>query len=448
MKLVNRYGSLTDNTKNILKNVFGAFVVRGLSLVVSFFTMPAYMDFFNDDVTLGLWFTVLSVLNWMLNFDFGIGNGLRNHLSRCLGEKNPEEGKKYVSSAYYSIGALCLIALVVFIPVCLIVDWNGVFKVETSVVSSQALTLSVGIIFAGILLQMFLRNINSTLYALQLSSVNNALSLCSTLFTLFAVLLIPSQDNDRNLIVMAVVHLLAVALPQLVASFIVFVLSKHRDIAPSMRGFERGYARQILSLGGSFFFVQLVYMLLMNTNEIVITRFAGTEYVWEYSVYYRIFTLGGMVVSLALSPVWSAVTKAFAEKNYAWVRSLYKKTLLLGFLGTVCEFCLLPVLQFGINIWLREDAIVVHYGYAVVFACMGSLMIFNSVLSSIANGLGQLKTQLIFFTVGVAIKFPLAYLLVQVTGSWIGVIIANVVSVGIYCCVQPVVLRRALRNLS
>ena len=448
MKLLNRYRSLTDNTRNILKNVFGAFTVRGLGLIVSLFTMPAYKDFFHDDVTLGLWFTVLSVLNWMLNFDFGIGNGLRNHLSRCLGEKNPEEGKKYVSSAYLSIGAVCLAALVIFIPVCLVVDWNGIFKVGTEVVSSQALTLSVGIIFAGILLQMFLRNINSTLYALQLSSVNNALSLCTTLLTLLAVLLLPSRDNDRNLIVMAIVHLLAVAVPQLAASLAVFVFSKHRAIAPSLRDFEKGHARQILSLGGSFFFVQLVYMLLMNTNEFVITRFAGVEHVWEYSVYYRIFTLGGMVVSLALTPVWSAVTKAFAEKNYAWVRSLYKKTLLMGLLGTVCEFLLIPVLQIGFNIWLQEDSFPVHYGYAVAFACMGSLMIFNSVLSSIANGLGKLKTQLIFFTVGAAIKFPLAYLLVQVTGSWIGVIIANVVSVGIYCCVQPIALRRALRNLS
>ena len=184
MKLLNRYRSLTENSRNILKNVFGAFTVKGLSLVVALFTMPAYMRFFNDDAALGLWFTILSVLNWMLTFDFGIGNGLRNHLARCLGEKNLDEAKKYVSSAYFSIGGVCLAALAIFIPVCCFVNWNTLFKIDAGIVSPRALTLSVGIVFVGILLQMFLRNINSTLYALQLSSVNNALSLCTTVLTL------------------------------------------------------------------------------------------------------------------------------------------------------------------------------------------------------------------------------------------------------------------------
>jgi O-antigen/teichoic acid export membrane protein len=145
--------------------------------------------------------------------------------------------------------------------------------------------------------------------------------------------------------------------------------------------------------------------------------------------------------------VWSAVTKAFAEKNYTWVRALYKKLLLLGLAGTACEFLIIPVLQLGINIWLGEKAITVHYGYAAVFACMGSLMIFNGVLASIANGLGKLRTQAVCYTLGVVIKFPLAYLLVTLTGSWIGVLIANVAAMSIYCLVQPIVLHRTLKRL-
>jgi O-antigen/teichoic acid export membrane protein len=197
-----------------------------------------------------------------------------------------------------------------------------------------------------------------------------------------------------------------------------------------------------------FFYVQIMYMLLMNTNEFMIGQLAGNEYVVEYSVYQRIFTLGGMVISLALTPVWSAVTKAIAEGNYNWVRSLYKKTLLLGGIGTVCEFLLIPFLQFGINIWLGDEAITVNYGYALVYACIGSLMILNGVLSSIANGLGKLKSQVIFYTLGVAIKLPLAYVLVKTTGLWIGVMIANIVAMALYCAVQPFILNKVLKRLN
>lgn len=447
MKLLNRYRSLSDNTRNVLKNMVGAFGVKGLSLVVSLFTYPTYLEFFHNETALGLWTTILSVLTWMLTFDFGIGNGLRNHLAKCLGEKNMSEAKRYVSSAYVSIGGVCLAALGIFLALFRWINWNTVFNIETSVVSDRSLRVAVCIVFVGILLQMFLRNINSTLYALQLSSVNNMMTLGTSVLTLVTVLLMPSGSNDRNLIAMAVIHLLAVVIPQLIATLVVFVFSKYRAIAPSLKECKKSYAQKVLTLGGAFFFVQLVYMLIMNTNEYLITMYVGNEYVVEYSKYHKLFMLGSTVISLAMTPVWSAVTKAIAEKNYRWVKSLYKKMVLLGFVGTACEFLIIPFLQIGFNLWLGKHAITVHYGYAVAFAIMGSLMIFNSVLSSLANGLGKLRTQAVLFTLGAALKIPLAYVLVDVTGSWIGVLIANIVSMGLYCCIQPLTLRKLLRQL-
>jgi O-antigen/teichoic acid export membrane protein len=405
------------------------------------------MDFFNNDAVLGLWLTVLSVLTWMLNFDFGIGNGLRNHLTRCVSEKNFGEAKHYVSSAYVSIGGVCLGALGVYLAVFRFINWNWVFNIQETSVSSETLLLAVTIVFVGILLQMFLRNVNSTLYALQLSSVNNAMALCSSVLTLIAVLVIPSGNNDRNLIVMAVVHLLAVAIPQLAATILVFGVSRYKVIAPSISTCSKSHAKQVLSLGGSFFFVQFMFMLIMNTNEFLVNFLTGGDLVVDYANYHKIFTLGGTVISLALTPVWSAVTKAFAEKNYKWVRSLYKKLLLLGLAGVACEFMIIPFLQFGFDIWLGEKTIPVHYGYAVTFACMGSMLIFNSVVASIANGLGKLRTQAVCYTIGAVMKFLLSYLLIDLLGSWIGVLIANVVALGIYCVVQPFVLHRTLKRL-
>jgi O-antigen/teichoic acid export membrane protein len=448
MNPIKKLRSLSENSRIVLRNVVGAFTVKGLSLLISLFTMPAYLDFFDNQTALGLWFTVLSVLNWMLNFDFGIGNGLRNHLTKRLAEKNYPEAKRYVSSAYLSIGGVCLAALVIFLAVFGIIPWNTVFRIDSAIVSEGALRLSVLIVFVGILLQMFLRLINSVMYAIQLSSVNNFMNLCTSVLTLSAVLLIPSQGNDENFVIMAVVHALAVMIPQIIATLAVFCFSRYKSISPSLHEYGKPYAKEVLSLGGSFFYVQIMYMLIMNTNEYLVTLLTGNDLVVSYSFYHKIFTLGSTLFSLALTPIWSAVTKAITEKNHKWVKSLYKKMLFFGLAGTCCEFLIVPVLQLIINFWLQEDAFAVNYGYAAVFAMMGSLMIFNSVFSSIANGLGKLKTQIIFFTVGAVVKVALAYVLVSVTDSWIGVLIANAVAMGIYCVVQPITLRRALKELS
>ena len=76
MNLIEKLKS-KDNTGIVLRNTLMVSVVKGGSLLIAFFTTPAYMHFFNNDEVLGVWFTLLSVLAWILNCDMGIGNGLR-----------------------------------------------------------------------------------------------------------------------------------------------------------------------------------------------------------------------------------------------------------------------------------------------------------------------------------------------------------------------------------
>ena len=436
---------MSENNKIVIKNVFGAFVVKGLSLILSLFTMPAYLRFFNNEVALGLWFTILSVLTWILNFDLGIGNGLRNHLARTLTNKDYDEAKKYMSSAYISIAGICVIVSAIFLLVFDFVDWNKVFNIEVNVVSSEALLLTVKIVFLGIILQFFSRLISSVLYAMQKSSINNFMGLCTSILIVLSVVIMPSSTNDKNMVAMAIAHTVAVILPSVVASIIIFAQKNMRKIIPSFKAFTKSHSKQVLSLGGIFFFAQITYMVIMSTNEYLITLFAGSEYVVEYQIYYKWFTLGGTVFSLAMTPVWSAVTKAITEKNFSWLRSLYKKLMILSGIATVCEFLIIPFLQILINIWLGDEAIPVNYWHAVSFAILGSLMIFNGALSSIANGMGELKTQVIFFGIGAVAKVPIGWLLVQAFG-WNGVVWSNIIAMALYLIVQPFYLNRFLKK--
>lgn len=445
-KVFNKYKNLSKNNKIIFKNIIGAFGVKGLSLLVSLFTMPAYIRFFDNQAALGLWFTVLSVLNWILNFDLGIGNGLRNNLTRTVTQKDNSETKKYLSSAYISIGGLCVLISLVFIFAFNYINWNAVFNIKEEVVSHDALLLSVKIVFVGIMLQLFLKLVTSILYALQKSSANNFLTLCTTVVSLICVLVLPSRDNDSNMIVMAVVHVLAVITPLIIATVIVFCGKTLRKCIPSLKDFSKRHAKDVLSLGGVFLFVQIAYMVIVNTNEYAITLFASSENVVDYQIYHRLFTLGGTVFTLALTPIWSAVTKALTEKNYNWINSLYKKLLMFAGAGVILEFALVPFLQIFINFWLGEKAIKVDFAYGFAFAALGGLMILNAAFSSVANGVGELKTQAIFFGIGAVLKMPIAWIFVQMTDSWIGVVWANVVAMLVYCLIQPIWLKKYLNK--
>lgn len=440
-----KFKDINQNSQLVIKNTIAAFVVKGGALVISLLTMPAYIKYFNNQEILGIWFTILSILSWVLTFDLGIGNGLRNRLVPAIVNKDNSKIKKYISSAYLVIGLIVILSISFSIIVFKQINWNVLLNISHTVVPKNVLNIVINIVFIGIMLQFLFKLITSILYSMQKSALNNLLSLVSSVIILIYVSSVKSSDVAFNLITLAIVNVLAVNLPLLIVSFIVF-RKELKDCRPSIKSFEMAYAKEVLILGGNFFWVQIMFMIITATNEFLIAWMVSPEKVVEYQIYNKLFTLIGSLFSLSLTPIWSAVTKAFSEKNYFWVQKLYKKLKYLALIGILFEFLLIFFLQFGIDLWLDENNIKVNYLYAIVFAVFGSLLIWNGVVSSIANGLGKLRVQMVFFTVGALVKIPIAFVTVGLFNSWIGIIIANIFSLSLYCIVQPIILNKYLKS--
>lgn len=437
-----------ENDKIVYKNVFGAFLVKGGALFVSLYTLPAYIRFFHNDESLGLWFTILSILNWVLNFDLGIGNGLRNHLSTSLASNDRENARRYISSAYFTIGIISLIMAVIFPFVAKNIDWNSILNIKSEIVSEKALLLSVNIVFLGVMVQFFLKLINSVLYAMQKSSLNNFLVLISNVIILLVVLLVPSKTNDYNVILMAIIHAVAVAVPLLIMTFVVFG-GKNKDLIPKISYVTKQHSKSVLSLGVTFFVIQLAYMIIMSSNEFLITSFSSNSDVVSYQAYYKLFSLGSTVFALMLTPLWSIITKAKAEKKLAWVKSTYFKFIKIGLFFCIGEFALAFITKPLMIVWLGIDNLPpISIITGILFALLGSGMILSSVMSSVANGLGTLRVQLLCFLIGAVAKVPLSYILVKWLDNWTGVVLANIVAVFIYIVFQPFFFRKKLwKNL-
>ncbi|MGB7594815.1 MAG: hypothetical protein WBL80_04565, partial [Erysipelotrichaceae bacterium] len=419
------------NNKTIVANSFGAFFVKGGAMVISLLTMPAYMAFFQNSRVLGLWFTILAVLSWILTFDLGVGNGLRNLLVEPIVKDEAKEIKKFVSSAYISISMLMIAFAIAMSVASPLINWNKVFNIDISLVSDTTLRLSIMIIFIGILLQFLLKLIFSILHAMQKSALPNFLLLISNTLMLMFVLFFKNANIGNALITLSIVYVFSMNLPTVIATFIVFSTTLKESV-PSFSHYSHDYAKKILILGGSFFWAQIMYLIITMTNEFLITWFANPSYVVDYQIYNKLFNLIGSLYILSLTPIWSAVTKAKAEGKYDWIEKLYhflKKTALTAI---VLEFLFIGLLQPALDLWLGKYSIKVNYSFALVFALSASLIIWNGVHQSLTNGFGLLKTQNLYFTLGAIINIPLAWLLVTILHSWIGVIVANIVSVSLY----------------
>ena len=154
-----------------------------------------------------------------------------------------------------------------------------------------------------------------------------------------------------------------------------------------------------------------------------------------------------MVISLALTPIWSAVTKAQIEKNYHWIKKVYALFLGVSGLCFLGELCLIPILQWGMDLWLGKGVIAVQAWYAVVFALSSVIFVLHSVNTSIGNGLSYFSIQMIWMTFAAMVFIPLAFLFVKALGSWIGVVLAAVVAMMPYEVIAPIYTFRYLNRL-
>ncbi len=443
----NSLGDADNNkgTASLVVNVGLSFGVKAVSLLVSLIATPAYIAYFGNDELLGLWFTLLSVLTWILNCDMGIGNGLRNKLTEALADNDIDEGKRLVSSSYCFLVILSAIVCMAILLLSGYVPWNHLFNIEMSQIGSFELMSSIRVILLAIVVQFVLRLATSILYALQRSFMPALLNLFTNSILLVFVVSAHRMGMSGSLINLALVYFFAVNVPLLLATFYVF-----RELAPflkpSLREVDYHTALNVIKLGAAFLWLQLMALLLNNTSSYLISILASNSDVVEYQIYFKVFTLASTLLGLATTPVWSAVTKAKGEGRYAWLMRLWIVLIFAAFAAFVLNGLLCTILQPIFDIWLGRGTRTASLTISAIFAVLGSLLAASNVVTSFANGLGELRLQGVLLTFGACLNIPMSIILVRLSGSYLGVLLANIAAYCPYVFIQGLSLHRYLRN--
>ena len=448
MSIFNKAKRVVRKNKGLSANVLGAFLIKGAGMIVSIISMPLYMRYFPDNKVLGVWFTVLSVLNWVLSFDVGIGNGLRNHLTVALSEGNKSKCKELISSGYFAMFIVTCLFAAVFYIISSFTDWNSFFSIDKADLSSNDLSLSVNILAGGIIASLFFHIIKSVIFALQLSSLNNFNHLFANLLLVLYLLIVkPSGNISVDLLRISLSYAIVVNLPYIISSIFVFSRKELKGCLPNIHYVTKSASKSVLSLGIMFFYAQITYMIVAVTNEWFISKFYGTEYCVDYQIYNRLFTLFNSLLLLALSPLWSAVTKAMAEKRYDWVIKLQKLLWVIAFVLAFIQLLFIPLLQPIFNIWLGERAIEANYVVAIVFLYYSIVNIWNSINTTLVSGIGELKLPLICNTVAVFVKVIGIVLLSSTFTNWTFVVLITAIGLTPYCFLQPIYNKKLLNRL-
>ena len=395
-----------QRTKNYFLQVKSALIYKVLGILVSFIAIPLMIKYLGNE-QYGIWSTILAIFSWIVLFDIGIGNGVRNKLAESLAKENKEEAQKYVSTGYISIGILSISLLVLFNIVAYFINWQIVFN--TIIVTNSELYLAVSLAGSFLIVNFWLSLINQISNGLQKSQIVVFNQFLSNLLSLFFVFIL-YKFTEASLIKLILFY----GFSLLISNFLVtyWIFKNYEFLIPKVKYFSKEYIKSITSLGFKFFIIQIAVVVIFTTDKIMITQLFGPEYVTNYDVVFKLFSIITIGHSLILAPLWSACSDAYHRGDIEWIKnSLFRQLqfFILIILGTIV---LTFIAKYIIVFWIGKDFIIddsLIYAMAV-FVIVST---WNNIFAYIINSTNNLNVQITTSLIAMFINIPLSIILVK-----------------------------------
>ncbi len=409
-----------ERSSNVIKNIMASFLIKGVSIAISFFLLPLTIGYVNS-TQYGIWLTLSSIIAWFSFFDVGFGNGLRNRLTEAKATGNIANVKTYISTTYISVAIVFTIVWILFFLINFYIDWSLILNTPRQM--AKELSLVAIITFTFFCIQIILKTINTILIADQKPAKSAFLDMLGQALTLIFILIF-IKTTKGSLLYLALALGISPILILLAASLWLFS-HKYKEYKPSLRLFEKSAVKDILSLGSKFFLIQIAALAIYQTTNLIIAQVSSPENVTVYNTAFRYFSVALMASGIILTPFWSAFTEAFAQKDIVWMKNTYKKLFRTVFLLCISVLVLLAISSFVYDIWL-QGKVYISFNISIVVALSVISSIFASLYSHILNGIGKIKLQLNFSNACIFVNIPFSWFLGMKFGI-IGVIIPSII---------------------
>ncbi len=316
----NRINQGHHRTVKAKKNIFTAFIFKGLSIAISLVLVPLTINYVNP-TQYGIWLTLSSIIAWFGFFDIGFGHGLRNKLTEAIANKKYKLSRIYISTTYAVLSLIIGVFLLFFVVLNPFLNWSAILNADTSMATELGILAL--IVFTFFCLQFVLQLIVTVLTADQQPGFGSVFNFLANTISL-AVIFILTKTTSGNLLYLGLA--LGISPVLVLAVFSIWLYShSYRQFAPSLKLVRFSMVGNILNLGVKFFMLQIAGLLLYETTNIIIAQLFGPSKVTTYNIAFKYFSIIPMVFITIMLPFWSAFTKAWMEKDIIWIKSTIKK---------------------------------------------------------------------------------------------------------------------------
>ena len=408
-----------ERTLKAKKNIAASLILKGGSIIVGLFMVPITINYVNT-AQYGIWLTLSSIIGWFSFFDIGLGNGLKNKLAETNAVGEELNARIYVSTTYAVLIFIAFTILTIFFCINPFISWRDILNTQYYLEEELKTIAIIVVLFFSI--QFIIQIINTVLTANHAPAKSSTINFLSQL-SCFIVIYILTKTTEGSLLYLVLV-LTAIPLTIHLFSSIWFYKTSYSAFAPSIKLIKFRYAKELLKVGGVFFFIQIGAIILFQTDNIIIIQLFGPKAVTTFNVVFKLFSIIMMIFTIIMTPFWCAFTEAYAQNDIQWIKTIFIRLKRYWLYLVAFTFFLFSVSPIIFKIWLGNS---VDVSLSISFT-MSMYVIGNTWLMIhcfLLNGIGKIRLQLYLYIISTFTNIPIAILLGKSFGL-IGIISSNV----------------------
>lgn len=424
------------------KNILLGIPIKTASILLNFALVPLLINLLGKS-SYGVWITVFSVTNWILTFDLGIGQGLRNRLTEALSEDNYENASTVISSAFFAITIFSVI--IFFLGTILVFSLNFQELLNFQYNSNEFLRKFVFISLYFTALNFILSLYKKMYLSIHKSYLVELINLVFLSIYVGFVFFWNYLNLKSDVINLTYVYGGLNFFISLVA--LILFLRLNKKIKISFKKIKRSGLKSLFGLSIKFFVINICLLIILSTDNLIISNLLGPDKVTDYYTVQRIFHLLPVFFALILTSSWSLYSASIIKRDYDWISnnlSRMKKYLFgLFILGLFLYLFKDKIL----NLWVGKDVITQPKYLAIGFLVYSLIFCYTNIYNFFINASNNINLQMYLYMVGAFINIPLSIFFVKIFQSSTGVILATIISITPLLVAMPIQSKRIIQEL-
>jgi O-antigen/teichoic acid export membrane protein len=424
------------------KNIFLGISFKGIGIFLNFLLVPILILFLGK-IEYGVWITIFSMVNWIFTFDLGIGQGLRNKLTEALSVNDNIKASQIITTSYVFIFTFSLIIFIIGLGFIYFVNFQDLLNYKGK---------SNSYLQNFVFLSLFFTTINFTvsLYKKLFLAVHKSfmIELVNVFFQTFylIVIFIWLQFNlEKSLTSLILIFGVINFIASLIATFIFFKIKE--KVSFSFNNFNLKEGRLLFGLGGKFFIINISLLVILSTDNIIISNLLGPNFVTDYFTIQKIFQFLIVVFTVLLSASWGLYSEAIINKDFNWIRLNLKK-MNFFFLGIlILGFLIFYFIEDILDIWIGKNLVKIPKGLAFCNLIYTFIFCFTNIYMFFINASNKINVQMYLYVFGALLNIPLSIFFVGLLGTSTGVILSTILCFLPLLVLMPLQCNKIIKKL-